>query len=65
MPGPIRPLLRQDEHGPLACGRCISGLPGLGLDINEAAAAKYPMADFTDGGAYKTDRGVDGKVIWP
>ncbi len=42
-----------------------SGLPGLGVDINEQAAAKYPMADFTDGGAYRTDRGVDGRVIWP
>lgn len=42
-----------------------SGLPGLGLDLNEPLAAKYPMADIRDGGAYKTERGVDGKVIWP
>ena len=42
-----------------------SGAPGLGLDINEELAAKYPLENIPDGGPYKTDRGVDGKVIWP
>ncbi len=42
-----------------------SGRPGLGLDINEELAAKYPLREIRDGGPYKTDRGVDGRVIWP
>ena len=42
-----------------------SGAPGLGLDIDEQAAAKYPLAEITNGGPYGTDRGPDGRVVWP
>jgi len=42
-----------------------SGKPGLGLDIDEALAAKYPMGQSRGGGAYKTDRTLDGTVIKP
>jgi mannonate dehydratase len=42
-----------------------SGKPGLGLDINEEIAAKYPLGDIRGGGAYKTDRTIDGTVIKP
>ncbi len=42
-----------------------SGKPGLGLDINEEIAAKYPLGQIRGGGAYKTDRTIDGKVIIP
>jgi mannonate dehydratase len=42
-----------------------SGKPGLGLEINEQVAAKYPLGEIRGGGAYKTDRTIDGKVIIP
>jgi mannonate dehydratase len=42
-----------------------SGKPGLGLDINEEIAAKYPLGEIRGGGAYKTDRTIDGTVIKP
>ena len=42
-----------------------SGKPGLGLDINEGLAAKYPLGAIRDGGAYKTDRMIDGTVVKP
>jgi len=42
-----------------------SGKPGLGLEIDEAVAAKYPLGEIRGGGAYKTDRTIDGKVIIP
>jgi mannonate dehydratase len=42
-----------------------SGKPGLGLEINEQIAAKYPLGEIRGGGAYKTDRTIDGKVIIP
>jgi len=42
-----------------------SGKPGLGLDINEELAAKYPFGQIRGGGAYKTDRTLDGTVIKP
>ncbi len=42
-----------------------SGKPGLGLEINEELAAKYPLGEIRGGGAYKTDRTIDGKVIIP
>lgn len=42
-----------------------SGKPGLGLDIDEELAAKYPLGQIRGGGAYKTDRTIDGKVIIP
>jgi mannonate dehydratase len=42
-----------------------SGKPGLGIDINEELAAKNPMGPIRDGGAYKTDRTIDGTVVKP
>jgi mannonate dehydratase len=42
-----------------------SGKPGLGLEINEQIAAKYPLGEIPGGGAYKTDRTIDGRVIIP
>jgi mannonate dehydratase len=42
-----------------------SGAPGLGIDINEEMAAKYPIREAREGGPYGTDRGVDGRVVKP
>ena len=43
-----------------------SGKPGLGLDIDEKLAAKYPIgANPPRGGAYRTDRALDGSVVRP
>jgi mannonate dehydratase len=42
-----------------------SGKPGLGLDINEQVAAKYPLGEIKGGGPYKTDRTIDGRVVKP
>lgn len=42
-----------------------SGGPGLGIDINEEMAAKYPITEGRNGGAYGTDRTIDGTVIIP
>jgi mannonate dehydratase len=42
-----------------------SGRPGLGIDINEELAAKYPIAESRNGGAYSTDRTLDGAVVTP
>lgn len=42
-----------------------SGKPGLGIDIDEALAAKHPLGPIRNGGAYKTDRTLDGTVVKP
>jgi mannonate dehydratase len=42
-----------------------SGKPGLGLDINEELAAKNPLGPIKGGGAYPTDRTIDGTVVKP
>ena len=42
-----------------------SGKPGLGLDLDEGIAAKYPLGEIKGGGAYPTDRMVDGTVVKP
>jgi mannonate dehydratase len=42
-----------------------SDKPGLGLEINEDIATKYPLAEIRGGGAYKTDRMIDGTVVKP
>jgi mannonate dehydratase len=39
--------------------------PGLGIDINEQLAAKYPIAEARQGGPYRTDRSLDGSVVRP
>lgn len=42
-----------------------SDKPGLGVDINEQLAAKYPIGEARNGGAYRTDRTLDGAVVRP
>lgn len=42
-----------------------SHTPGLGIDINEALAAKYPIGAARNGSAYPTDRTIDGAVVMP
>ncbi len=42
-----------------------NGKPGLGIDINEALAAKTPIKIPADGGPYKLDRAMDGSVVKP
>jgi mannonate dehydratase len=42
-----------------------SGKPGLGLDIDEKVAAKYPLEPPKGGGVYGTDRKIDGTVVKP
>ena len=42
-----------------------SDKPGLGLDIDEALAAKYPWGPIRNGGAYGTERKIDGTVWYP
>ena len=44
---------------------CGNDRPGLGIDINEEVAARFPLKDVPLGGAYKTDRAVDGSVVRP
>lgn len=39
--------------------------PGLGIDIDEKIAAKYPLESSRGGGAYHTDRAMDGSVVKP
>jgi mannonate dehydratase len=39
--------------------------PGLGIDINEALAAKYPLGEIRNGGIYDLDRTLDGAVVRP
>lgn len=55
------PGMAEIRRGYLYC----SEKPGLGLDINEEMAAKNPIAPIHDGGAYGTDRLIDGKVWYP
>jgi mannonate dehydratase len=42
-----------------------SGKPGLGIDINEALAAKFPLTAPPDGGPYPLDRTMDGALVKP
>jgi len=39
--------------------------PGLGIDINEELAAKFPFKDRAYGGAWDTVRRADGSVVKP
>jgi mannonate dehydratase len=39
--------------------------PGLGIDINETLAAKYPLQPAPLGGHYPLDRAPDGTVVKP
>ena len=40
-------------------------LPGLGIDINEELAVKHPIKERRNGGAYGTDRTIDGAGVYP
>ncbi|MBI4910714.1 MAG: mandelate racemase [Acidobacteria bacterium] len=42
-----------------------SGKPGLGIDLDEKVAAKYPLGDIRNGGAYPADRAIDGTLVKP
>ena len=42
-----------------------NGKPGLGIDIDETLAAKYPLRIPADGGPYRLDRAMDGTVVRP
>jgi mannonate dehydratase len=39
--------------------------PGLGIDLNEAIAAKHPLRDLRPGDDWTTGRGVDGSLVKP
>ncbi len=42
-----------------------NGSPGLGIDIDEDLAAKFPLKDRAYGGAWDTVRRADGSVVKP
>lgn len=42
-----------------------NGKPGLGIDMNEELAAKYPFKEREFGGAWDTVRRADGAVVRP
>ena len=42
-----------------------SGKPGLGVDVDEKAAAKYPIREITNGAAWPLERTMDGAVVKP
>ncbi len=42
-----------------------SGLPGLGVDINEEEARKFPVPDQPGVEDWRTTRGVDGTIVKP
>ena len=42
-----------------------SGKPGLGIEIDEKLAAKYPLRPITDGSPYPLDRTMDGALVKP
>ena len=42
-----------------------NGKPGLGIDVDEALAARYPFKEYAFGGAWDTVRRADGTVVRP
>ncbi len=42
-----------------------NGKPGLGIDVNEALAAKFPHRDMAYGGAWSEVRRADGSIVRP
>ena len=42
-----------------------NGQPGLGIDVNEELAAKYPFKERELGGAWDTVRRADGTMVKP
>jgi mannonate dehydratase len=42
-----------------------NGQPGLGIDIDEGLAAKFPFQKRAYGGAWSAPRRADGSVVRP
>lgn len=42
-----------------------TGAPGLGIDIKEEAALKYPLKPIRPGDSWTTVRGMDGSIVKP
>jgi mannonate dehydratase len=42
-----------------------NGRPGLGIDVDEKLAARFPFKDYEFGGAWDTVRRADGSVVRP
>jgi mannonate dehydratase len=42
-----------------------NGKPGLGIDIDEKLAARYPLGNTPNGAAWPLDRTLDGAVVKP
>ncbi len=42
-----------------------SDQPGLGIDLREDLAAKYPLVSSPEGGGYPTERAIDGSLVRP
>jgi mannonate dehydratase len=42
-----------------------SGGPGLGIDLNEAMALRYPLPPAPAGDTWTTQRGMDGSLVKP
>ena len=42
-----------------------NGKPGLGIDIDEALASKFPFTEYEYGGAWDTVRRADGTMVKP
>ena len=42
-----------------------NGEPGLGIDIKEEAALKYPPKPVRPGDSWTTVRGMDGSIVKP
>ena len=43
----------------------VNDKPGLGIDINEELAAKYPFPEHEYNGAWAEIRRMDGTVVKP
>ena len=42
-----------------------NGKPGLGIDVDEKLAAKFPFKEREFGGAWDTVRRADGSMVKP
>ena len=42
-----------------------TGEPGLGIDIKEEEALKYPLKPIAAGDSWTTVRGMDGSIVKP
>ena len=44
---------------------CSNNKPGLGIDIDEKLAKKFPFKEREYGGAWDTVRRADGSIVKP